>query len=47
MMITQNEFSIDPLTVSPNLCFKKCMGSSKENLGFDFTFVLPQHAARA
>ena len=36
IMITQDEFSIDPLIISPNLCYEICMGSSKENLCFDF-----------
>ena len=31
-MVNQDEFSIDPLTISPNLCYKKCVGGSKENL---------------
>ena len=33
IIITQD---LDSLTISPNLCYKKCMRTSKENLCFNF-----------
>ena len=37
-MVNQDEFSIDPLTISPNLCYKKCVGGSNENFVSNLVF---------